>query len=201
MTRSRKSRKRKIKRTIIFLVEGETEKKYFNLVSQAYRLTGAHTVKILSNSGNDWVDKAKNEITNDPNIKKIINESTDIFIIFDKDDYTKKDIDKMVEKAADIERTEKCSVCSLGMSNYAFEVWLLAHFEKINGGILSKASLNKKIGKYLGEKYIKGNVGQLRKIIKENRIFIAIENVRDVSIFDANTQSTDIGRILEKILK
>ena len=94
---SRKRQNRKLKPKLLFLVEGETEKAYFEALAQHYRLTAAKTVKILDNNGNDWLDKAKNMLKN--NSKLTPDEQTRVFIIFDSNNENEHQLIKIIKKA------------------------------------------------------------------------------------------------------
>ncbi|VEU59227.1 RloB domain-containing protein [Mesomycoplasma neurolyticum] len=66
-------------------------------------------------------------------------------------------------------------------SNIDFEIWLLAHFKKIDSEskIYSRSELNEELGEYLKKKYKKSNIEQLKKIVENWEQ--AIQNTKDIS--------------------
>ena len=79
---SRERKKKKLKPKIIFLVEGKSEKVFFEMLAQRYKLTASKVVKILDGTGHDFMDKAKSKL-NDPKLKA--DNKTQVFVIFDND--------------------------------------------------------------------------------------------------------------------
>ncbi|ETY75075.1 hypothetical protein LFAB_04035 [Lactiplantibacillus fabifermentans T30PCM01] len=63
----------------------------------------AKTIKIMDNSGQDWVDKAANMMKNNPNLKP--DDNTKVFIIFDKDVLSESGMTKMMKKVSILERS------------------------------------------------------------------------------------------------
>lgn len=193
---SRERKKRKLKPRIFFFVEGKTEKVFFDALSQEYRLLAARTIKIMDNSGKDWVDKAANMMRNNPSLQP--DRNTKIFIIFDKDDLTEAAIAKMKKKSEKLGK--QCLDCKLGISNLSFEVWLLAHFQSITNRIENQMHLNAQLSGYLNADYVKGNSRQMETIVKDDKVYVAIENASNVSMFSVNRQSTNIGDIVAEVI-
>ena len=82
----------------------------------------------------------------------------------------------------------------IGFSNISFEVWLLAHFEKMTMKNLSKSKLKHKLSSYLEEDYVKANYSQLEKI--SEKVEKAIENSSDISKIDYDRQCTNLGELV-----
>lgn len=193
---SRSKRNIKPKPLILFLVEGETEKSFFNKLSQNYRLTSAKTIKILNNSGSNWIEKAKLMIQNDNKLQ--INQDTKIFIIFDKNNDSDNKIQEML--TAGNKLNINGSSCKVGFSNSCFEVWLLAHYERVTCSLTKDSELYKKLSNYLNADYKKGNPKQMAKIVSNNKVFNAIQNSKEIKRFSSGYQSTNIGEIVNDII-
>ncbi|WGS68714.1 RloB family protein [Lactiplantibacillus plantarum] len=199
---SRTRNKRKLKPKIIFLVEGKSEKVFFEMLAQKYKLTASKVVKILDGTGHDFVDKAKSKLT-DPQLKA--DNKTKVFVIFDNDSnlsdvYSreKSNINELFSKAQKVTKVESCD---LVISNICFEVWLLAHFQKMTPGLKSTKWLNQKLGQYLGEEYIKGDSSQIEKILDDDKVFTAIKNTEKISSINCTCQSTNIGVVVSSVIK
>lgn len=193
---SRSKQKRKLKPRILFFVEGETEEAFFDSLSQNYGMSAAKTIKILNNSGGDWIDKAKNMMANNTKLKP--DSKTKIFIIFDKNNNTEKEINEMFKKAKKLKLNN--ATCKIGFSNSSFEVWLLAHYQKITSTIISQKDLYVALTKYLNQKYVKANRRQIENILKDDKVCTAIENTKNVSTVSVSKQSTNIGNIVTEVI-
>lgn len=187
MARNRKGKKEK--RKIFILVEGETEQMYFDFLRQKLRLSNVKIkTVVLENSGQTWIEKAKCLIQNDPNLKR--DSTTEVFVVFDKDEFTNEELNWMFKKADD-------EAFEIGFSNATFEVWLLAHFEEVTPRLLSKVALKNKLGNHLQTEYVKADSDQLEKIVKNYEV--AIKNTDGISEVDFSHQSTNIGALILKI--
>lgn len=186
---ARKSRAKQTKSKIFIFVEGETELAYFEKLKQILRLStvGIDVLK-LDNSGSDYIEKAKRQMKNNPKFKR--ESDTQVFVVFDKDDLTNQELQKLLDKAENESMT-------IVFSNITFEVWLLGHFEKMTPGIISKTELIKRLTKYLGQPYKKGNSNQIAKFI--DRYVDAIDNVGTISIINFDKQSTNVGRVVKSL--
>lgn len=193
---SRSKQKRKLKPRILFFVEGETEEAFFDSLSQNYGMSAAKTIKILNNSGGDWIDKAKNMMANNTKLKP--DSKTKVFIIFDKNNNTEKEINEMFKKAKKLKLNN--ATCKIGFSNSSFEVWLLAHYQKITSTIISQKDLYVALTKYLNQKYVKANRRQIENILKDDKVCTAIENTKNVSTVSVSKQSTNIGNIVTEVI-
>lgn len=193
---SRDRKKRQLKPRIFFFVEGKTEKVFFEALSQHYRLAAAKTIKIMDASGLDWVDKASSMMKNDPRLRP--DDHTQVFIIFDKDDFTKQKINQMMKKADRL--SQKMMTCQLGFSNRSFEVWLLAHYQVMTSRIESQVVLNQKLSKVLGTTYIKGNSRQMEHILADDKVYQAIDHTKKIVTITTEQQAKNIGRIVDTVI-
>ena len=175
------------KRKVFILVEGRTEQIYFDLLRQKLRL-GNLKIKMLDNVGNNWIEKAKLVMKNDKNFKR--DKYTDVYVCFDKDEFVINDLQK-INKVAKIEKI------TIGFSNIMFEVWLLAHFETVSNGLLSKSALKAKLSRYLDQEYVKANSAQLEKIVE--LYSKAIDNSKSICEINYDKQCTTIGKMIEQI--
>ncbi|MDR3189798.1 MAG: RloB family protein [Lactobacillaceae bacterium] len=187
MVRKRKYKKEKSK--IYIFVEGETEQKYFDFLRQKLRLANVKIkTVVLDNSGQNWVEKTKRLVQNDIHYR--LDHSTQVYVVFDKDELSLKQVEQMRVAAYEND-------FELGFSNIAFEVWLLAHFEELTTRGIAKAKLNRKLDRYLGQKYIKANSEQLEIMV--SRYDVAIINAQASIDVDFKTPGTNIGTIINKI--
>ncbi|QED60855.1 RloB domain-containing protein [Enterococcus durans] len=119
----RKSKNKPLRKEIRIYCEGKTEKIYFDLLKQKYRLPNIK-VKTKGELGQsvelvNHVLRSLNKMS--ANEKKKIEK---ILVVFDKDD----DSWESIEKAYALAKQNNIGIC---FSNECFELWLLAHFEKI----------------------------------------------------------------------
>lgn len=189
---SRMRNKRKLKPKIIFLVEGKSEKVFFEMLAQKYKLTASKVVKILDGTGHDFVDKAKSKLT-DPQLKA--DNDSNLSDVYSRE---KSNINELFSKAQKVTKVESCD---LVISNICFEVWLLAHFQKMTPGLKNTKWLNQKLGQYLGEEYIKGDSSQIEKILDDDKVFTAIKNTEKISSINCTCQSTNIGVVVSSVIK
>lgn len=184
-------RKRRIERRQIYIfVEGHTELKYFEMLKQRLRLS---TVKIksqlLDNSGQNWLEKAQRIMANDPQFRR--DSQTQVIVVFDQDEMSLAEFTKIRLMA------EKNEI-QLGFSNQMFEVWLLAHFEKLGSGIVTRHELAHRISNHLKQDYVKAKASQLDVIVE--RVAEAIENSRAVAKADYQQQCTTIGPLIKQMM-
>lgn len=192
----RERRNLKVKPRLLFLVEGETEKVFFDTLAQEYRLTAARSIKVLGSSGKDWIEKAQNILLKNKDFKP--DNQSRVFIIFDHDDLKETDIEHMINFNGTSIGGAKVEI---GFSNKSFEVWILAHYEKMSDTIVSNKTILKKLEEYLGTPYIKADSKQMKLIVSDNKVLNAIENVSSISGFSYENQATNIGIIVDSVLK
>lgn len=184
MARAKKGKAQK-RKTFIF-VEGPTEKIYFEWLRQKIRSGNIKIVTtVLGCSGNNWIEKAQNKMQKDSNFKR--DKDTDVFVIFDKDNHTEEEYEKM-------KRIAQKDNIKIGFSNSMFEVWLLSHYEIVSSGVFSKAILTNKLSKHLDDEYKKAHSSQIEKIVELYED--AIKNSQNIVKPDFHKQSTNIGKII-----
>ena len=175
---------------IYLFVEGrKTEPKYFGLFRDQFSIRDFIIFNEGGKSGNALLEKAKSRIKLDN-----LNPNAIKYLVFDKDALTDKQFTNVFEKA-------KNEGFKIGFSNFNFEVWLLAHFEKLTKGPTDpqdKAMLETKLTKNLNQSYKKGDHKQLEKIILNHKQ--AVENASAVNVASFDYQCTTIGTMLEDIL-
>lgn len=121
---SRKPKNIKLKKEIRIYCEGETEKIYFDLLKQRYRLPNVK-VKTKGSVGQslvlvNYTIDSLNKLS-----KKDRSTVEKVLVVFDKDD----DSWDVIDQAMVLAKDNNIQVC---FSNECFEVWLLAHFEEIS---------------------------------------------------------------------
>lgn len=143
---ARKSRKIKTNPTIGILCEGESEKQYFTMLKQKYRMANVR-VKIIAAdlSGKRLVEKA---------IKySKYNHLDKTYVVFDRDEHKTNELIECVQLAS------KNNITIL-FSSIDFEIWILMHFEPVFHSY-SREELVRKLSqeKYFNQDYsrFKGN--------------------------------------------
>lgn len=173
-------------------VEGKTEEIYFNFLKQRMNLqnikvflTGSHGISL-------W-HKAKEKIKNDPKLMNL--KDVDVYLIFDKDQLTQEDFNQVIKFSQD-------EFFTLGFSNSAFEVWLLAHFKKVTKKVISPQKLAQDLTVELGlkdkkEGYKKSNPLQLEKIVQHYKV--AITNSAEIATADYDYQCTTLPHVIHRL--
>ncbi|MGG5329563.1 RloB family protein [Enterococcus sp. AZ163] len=119
----RKSKNKPLRKEIRIYCEGTTEKIYFDLLKQKYRLPNIK-VKTKGDVGQsvELVNHVLRTLskTSSSDRKKL----DKLIVVFDKDEESWESI----EKAFALANANNIEVC---FSNECFEIWLLAHFEEI----------------------------------------------------------------------
>lgn len=177
------------KRKVFIFVEGKTEKLYFDFLKQKLRLSNAKIATVvLDNSGKNWIEKADRIMKRDKKFK--CDKTTDVFIIFDKDNINSEEYSIILKQA-------QSQDIQIGFSNVMFEVWLLGHYESVSSYGISKEKLLNKLSVHLGQKYEKANSDQIKKMVEFHET--AIQNTGSITEMDYNKQSTNIGSIIKLI--
>ena len=175
---------------IYLFVEGrKTEPKYFGLFKDRFSIRDFIIFNENGKSGNALLEKAKSRIKLDN-----LNPDAIKYLVFDKDALTDQQFTNVFEKA-------KKEGFDIGFSNLSFEVWLLAHFEKLTKRPTEpsdKAMLEAKLTKNLSQPYKKGDHKQLEKIVPFYKQ--AMENTSTINVVNFNYQCTTIGVMIEDIL-
>ena len=181
MAREKKSKK--MMPQIFIFVEGETEEIYFDRIKQLLRLP--FKVRVIQATGNgNWIEKAMNTMRS-PEFKD--KEAKKVYVIFDKDNKSTEDLEKMSVQA-------NKNKIKIGFSNTSFEVWILSHFERLNENLITQSELEKRISKHIGHKYSKTEKNTLNSIADSYQT--AMKNSQDIANTDFGKQCTTIGHIL-----
>ncbi|GAA0609743.1 RloB family protein [Virgibacillus siamensis] len=134
---SRRRKGLKTKKSMLLVCEGtHTEVSYFESIRQLLRKPNV-TVEVHGEGKSQMalLDAAKAKIKN--NKRDIVSS----WVVFDKDDVTREQIEKTSKKAK--ERSIK-----VGFTNICFELWLLMHFQKV-GNPIDKKQLYRALESYL----------------------------------------------------
>ena len=181
---SREPKGKRAKKVFYIVTEGETEKRYISEFTQKDRCSAVR-IKKINPCGAQIIHRASEFWKHEENYRKNPGPRG---IVIDKDALTREELNSILKDATD----KKIEVF---FSNSTFEVWLLAHFEKITKGMLSTEKLREKLTKHLDREYKKGDTGQLRKIAKH--FDQAVENTKDVCEVSYNTQCTNVGKLCQ----
>ncbi len=134
----------KTKKRILIISEGKkTEPNYFNSVKRQFRLTSIEIPDTKKNTGKELLTTA---IDLRSKAIKDRNEYDEIWIIIDRDGYTKH--------PQVFDRAKNFSDIKIGFSSPCFEFWLLLHFEYTSAPFTDCDSTIKKLENYLPD-YIK----------------------------------------------
>ena len=187
MSRKVKSIRKELKEGIYIFVEGESEERYFERLKKHLNLPRIKTFK-MDDSGISLLRKSKLKMNNDARLVAINQQN---YLVFDKDNM-KNDEFNEVQMLAEKENF------TIGFSNIAFEVWLLAHFEKVTKGQMSNDMLKKKLSGHLKQEYKKADSKQIEKMIASYKQ--AIKNAEGVNEIDFDYQCTTVGAMIKDIL-
>ena len=157
----------------LIVCEGkQTEPNYFNGLKQAINKKYGNKVEVLIPSI-DVKGTGMNTTSLVKYTQRTINHSNKVYgqvwVVFDKDDYNDEQFDSAIKN---------CDY-NVAWSNPNFEVWLLAHFKKVNRYIskddvlqeLSKEFQKKELGEY-----VKNDKNIFDKITNEGNLHTGIKN-------------------------
>ena len=157
----------------LIVCEGkQTEPNYFNGLKQAINKKYGNKVEVLIPSI-DVKGTGMNTTSLVKYTQRTINHSNKVYgqvwVVFDKDDYNDEQFDSAIKN---------CDY-NVAWSNPNFEVWLLAHFKKVNRYI-SKDDVLQELSKEfqrngLGE-YAKNDVNIFDKVNSDGKLHTAIKN-------------------------
>lgn len=165
MTRQKK--KIKISNDFVILVNGKTEKLYFDAVKEIYKNETPYSLKVLQKSGTP--------LTLVQEAIKIRQGYRNIWCVFDIDDsFEENNLLPALKLAFEND-------IGLAWSNEAFEGWLINHFEPYNTNCNRKQLINK-LNSILSRNgynftYTKTNETFLKELVKE-RIQNAVHNTK-----------------------
>ncbi len=173
---SRKDRlksKRQAPANYLIVCEGKkTEPNYFNGLKKKINEKYGNKVDVLI-SNIDIKGTGMNTTSLVKYTQKTVNHANKVYgqvwVVFDKDDYNDEQFDSAIDN---------CNY-NVAWSNPNFELWLLAHFKKINRYV-SKDDVLQEIGKEFQEKglgdYTKNDTNIFDKVTGEGKLHTAIKN-------------------------
>ena len=173
---SRKDRlrsKRRAPANYLIVCEGKkTEPNYFNGLKKKINEKYGNKVDVLI-SNIDIKGTGMNTTSLVKYTQKTVNHANKVYgqvwVVFDKDDYNDEQFDSAIDN---------CNY-NVAWSNPNFELWLLAHFKKINRYV-SKDDVLQEIGKEFQEKglgdYTKNDTNIFDKVTGEGKLHTAIKN-------------------------
>ena len=173
---SRKDRlksKRQAPANYLIVCEGKkTEPNYFNGLKKKINEKYGNKVDVLI-PNIDIKGTGMNTTSLVKYTQKTVNHANKVYgqvwVVFDKDDYNDEQFDSAIDN---------CNY-NVAWSNPNFELWLLAHFKKINRYV-SKDDVLQEIGKEFQEKglgdYTKNDTNIFDKVTGEGKLHTAIKN-------------------------
>lgn len=195
MARQSKSRVKQLKNLLI--VDGDTEERYFKNILQRYNMS-AKDVKKVAPSGGNAVTSALSEAHSFESAMRKRYEN--YYIIIDRDYLFRDEFERILCEADQMQNVE------LIFSNVAFEVWLLAHYQRMTARPVDadadNARYRRELSNYLDEPYKKGYSVQLDKIISsaEYPIDTAFNNTITIQELSYDYQCTNVGPFLRQLV-
>ena len=195
MARQSKSRVKQLKNLLI--VDGDTEERYFKNILQRYNMS-AKDVKKVAPSGGNAVTSALSEAHSFESAMRKKYEN--YYIIIDRDYLSRDEFERIRCEADQMQNVE------LIFSNVAFEVWLLAYYQKMTARPVDANTDNdvykQRLDNYLNASYKKGYSVQLDKIISsaEHPIDTAFNNTSTIQELNYDNQCTNVGPFLRQLV-
>lgn len=195
MARQSKSRVKQLKNLLI--VDGDTEERYFKNILQRYNMS-AKDVKQVAPSGGNAVTFALSEAHSFESAMRKRYEN--YYIIIDRDYLSRDEFERIRREADQMQNVE------LIFSNVAFEVWLLAYYQRMTSRPVDANSDNdiykQNLDNYLDASYKKGDGVQLDKIISSAKhpIDTAFSNTSAIQELDYDYQCTNVGPFLRQLV-
>lgn len=195
MARQSKSRDKQLKNLLI--VDGETEEVYFKNILQRYKMS-AKDVKRVAPSGGQAVSFGMNEANSFETAMR--KQYSNYYIIIDRDNISRAEFEHIRREA------DQRQNVTLIFSNVSFEVWLLAHYQRMTDrpvdANVDNAWYRQELSNCLDEPYKKGDSVQLDKIISsaEHPIDTAFSNTSAIQELDYDYQCTNVGPFLRQLV-
>ena len=187
---SRKDRlksKRQAPANYLIVCEGKkTEPNYFNGLKRKINEKYGNKVDVLI-PNIDVKGAGMNTTSLVKYTQKTVNHANKVYgqvwVVFDKDDYN----DEQFNSAIDI-------AIIIAWSNPNFELWLLAHFKKVNRYI-SKDDVLQELSKEFQKNglgnYTKNDINIFDKVTSEDKLHTAIKNCEYMEMLNKNGQASD----------
>lgn len=195
MARQSKSKVKQLKNLLI--VDGETEEVYFKNILQRYNMS-AKDVKRVTPSGGRAVSFGMSEANSFETAMR--KQYSNYYIIIDRDNISRAEFEHIRREA------DQRQNVTLIFSNVSFEVWLLAHYQRMTARPVDadadNARYRRVLSNCLDEHYQKGNSAQLDKIISsaEHPIDTAFNNTSAIQELDYDYQCTNVGPFLRQLV-
>lgn len=158
----------------------------------------AKDVKLVASSGGNAVTSALSEARSfEATMRK---QYLNYYIIIDRDFLSRDEFERIRREAKQIHNVE------LIFSNVAFEVWLLAHYQRMTArsvdADVDNARYRRELSNCLNEPYKKGNSVQLDRIISsaEYPIDTAFNNTSAIQELNYDNQCTNVGLFLRQLV-
>lgn len=195
MARQSRGKVKQLKNLLI--VDGETEEVYFKNILQRYNMS-AKDVKQVAPSGGNAVTSALSEAHSFESAMRKRYEN--YYIIIDRDYLSRDEFERIRREANQMHNVE------LIFSNVAFEVWLLAHYQRMTArpidADVDNARYRRELSNCLNEPYKKGDSVQLDRIISsaEHPIDTAFNNTITIQELSYDYQCTNVGPFLRQLV-
>lgn len=195
MARQSRSKVKQLKNLLI--VDGETEEVYFKNILQRYKMS-AKDVKRVKPSGGRAVSFGMSEADSFETAMR--KQYSNYYIIIDRDNISRAEFERIRREANQMQNVE------LIFSNVSFEVWLLAHYQRMTDRPVAANADNawyrRELSNCLGEPYKKGHSAQLDKIISsaEHPIETAFNNTSAIQELSYDNQCTNVGPFLRQLV-
>lgn len=167
------------KQKCIIFVEGKSELMYFNAIRQLEEFKSKYAITIQDCGGQD---KLLDIAIREKDKSKLRGYDRHIFVL-DRDTISKNDFDLLLKRHDDT---------NIAFSNPKFELWILAHYEKLN---ITNSDIDNRLKRELPE-YKKGDnkISDLASGYER-----AINNSKLLENLDFNEQCLSIGKIIKTL--
>lgn len=186
-TKGRLAANRSSGKYIMFYVEGRSEELYFNHVRQILDLYQSQ-VKCFKGFKEDVVTEVQKDLQKQPQLRQ---KEVIVFILFDLDDCKENVYKSNLEKSKGL----KFTLC---VSNPSFEIWLLAHHERVAPSPLTNREMQRKLSAHWKSEFSKTHP-KITEIAKDYEV--AIENVKGIKELDfaRNLNYTDLDDLIKEL--
>ena len=195
MARQSKSKVKQLKNLLI--VDGDTEERYFKNILQRYNMS-AKDVKRVAPRGGQAVSFGMNEANSFETAMR--KQYSNYYIIIDRDNISRAEFEHIRREA------DQRQNVTLIFSNVSFEVWLLAHYQRMTDrpvdANVDNAWYRQVLSICLNEHYKKSNSAQLDKIISSAKhpIETAFNNTSAIQKLSYDNQCTNVGPFLRQLV-
>lgn len=171
----RKSKNQPMRPATLIYCEGETEKNYFGMLKAKYSRKNVHILlKDLGSNGDKMVDNILRACERE----KRRNPRLAVYLCFDRDNLSTDSVAHQIKTAMD----KKIGII---YSNRSIEVWLLAHFEKLEAHEYTQDALYQRLEQYLKlpDHYVNSKAADFMDKLTDH-IQFAANNTKDFPQFN-----------------